>query len=198
MLRRVAYELGRGFCYPTIRHPEFPVYTRWLPLGLAAALIVAYALIPVDPVLLGSSGAFAAVLALLSTLPGFYFAGLAAVATFGAPTMDLEMPPPAPEVDILVGAQKVSVKLTRRLFLTYLFSYLVLVSFILCAALLAMNVFQGSIELLREKIFAMVSGRELWRAITLIVLSPLAFLLSAMVVTTLHGIYFLVEKIHQP
>ena len=62
----------------------------------------------VKPALAGSNGLAGSLLTLVSTLPGFYFAGLAAVATFGNATMDREMPAPAPEVEMLIQGQRVS------------------------------------------------------------------------------------------
>jgi hypothetical protein len=123
-------------------------YTTWLPLFLTILTVIFYVLLPERPALVGSNGLLGSLLTLVSTLPGFYIAGLAAVATFGSATMDHEMPAPAPEVKIRVRGRLISVKLTRRLFLSYLFSYLVVLSFGLCFTLIAINALVPSIDIL--------------------------------------------------
>lgn len=193
MLKQLTYELSRGFAYRGISHGEMRTYTTWLPLGLTIVLISLYLAVPVKPALLGANGIAASLLALVSTLPGFYFAGLAAVATFGNTTMDHEMPSPAPEVEMVVGGAEVTVKLTRRLFLSYLFSYLVIVSFVLSFALVAMNAAKPSIDAIHTSL----TGWP-WFLIKGIVGAGLSFAFSTLVVTTLHGVFFLTEKIHQP
>lgn len=158
MFRQLHYELLRGFAYRRIKHQEMPVYTTWLPIVLAFIIVGIYILLPVRPVLTGKDGAAASALSIMSTLPGFYFAGLAAVATFGSAEMDKEMPHPAPTIDIVVSGRKVSSKLTRRLFLTYLFSYLVLLSFIVCFALLFLNTMSAFIDFIQVKLAGHIVG----------------------------------------
>jgi hypothetical protein len=174
------------------------VYTTWLPLGLAIGIIVLYFALPVRPALLGKDGAVGNALAILSTLPGFYFAGLAAVATFGSSDMDKEMPSPAPTIDILVSGKKVPTKLTRRLFLTYLFSYLVLLSFVLCFSLLILNTISASITMIDAEVHTSNVGEWIWDALKFIVGSVLVLLSASLAVSTLHGVFFLAEKMHQP
>lgn len=168
-------------------------YTIFLPVALTIILVSVYLLLPVKPVLIGPNGLAASLLTIVSTLPGFYFAGLAAVATFGSGTMDHEMPAPAPEVQMVVAGQSVTVKLTRRLFMSYLFSYLVIVSFALCFSLLIMNSVASSIDTLHAALLPWA-----WSIIKAAVGVSLAFAFASMVVSTLHGVFFLTEKIHQP
>ena len=198
MLKQLIYELGRGFAYRSISHSEMRTYTTWLPLALTLLAVVFYVILPVKPVLVGSSGLVGSLMTLVSTLPGFYFAGLAAVATFGSATMDHEMPAPAPEVEIRVRGKQISVHLTRRLFLTYLFSYLVILSFGLCFALMAINAFMPSIDVLQVAIGRWTGAAWPWSVVKGTVGCALTFALSSMVVSTLHGVFFLTEKIHQP
>ena len=198
MLKQLAYELSRGFAYRTISHGEMRTYTTWLPLALTVLAGAFYALLPVKPALVGSNGLVGSLLTLVATLPGFYFAGLAAVATFGSTTMDHEMPAPAPEVEMRVRGQQVPVKLTRRLFLSYLFSYLVILSFGLCSALMAMNAFAPSIDVLQAAIGRWTGLTWPWLIVKDAVGFVLTFAFASMVVSTLHGVFFLTEKIHQP
>jgi len=173
-------------------------YTVWLPLGLSVIIIAIYFLLPVRPVVLGKDGAIAGVLTVLSTLPGFYFAGLAAVATFGSADMDREMPDPAPTVSILVGNAVVTNKLTRRLFLTYLFSYLVLLSLVLCFVLLFLNLAAPSIALWESELHGISYGDDIAVALKFIVGTAVVLMASSLAVSTLPGVFFLTEKMHQP
>lgn len=198
MLKQLVYELSRGFAYRGISHGEMRNYTTWLPLALTVAALAAYIVLPVKPTLVGSNGLAGSLLTLVSTLPGFYFAGLAAVATFGNATMDREMPAPAPEVKMLVRGQRISVKLTRRLFLSYLFSYLVIISFALCSALLTINALAPSLDVLQTSLATATGSRWPWLVLKGISGFGLTFVFASMVVSTLHGVFFLTEKVHQP
>lgn len=197
MLKQLIYELFRGFAYRGISHDNMRIYTVWLPLLITVAAAALYVGIPVKPALIGPSGLIGSLLALISTLPGFYFAGLAAVATFGNATMDKEMPAPAPEVKMLVNGQRLSVKLTRRLFLSYLFSYLVILSLALCLALITINALAPAIDAFRISLVSH-GGEWPWRLLKGTVGAAITFVFASMVVSTLHGIFFLTEKIHQP
>lgn len=198
MLKQLTYELSRGFAYRGISHGGMRTYTTWLPLALTILTDGFYALLPVKPALIGSTGIIGSLLTLVVTLPGFYFAGLAAVATFGSTTMDHEMPAPAPEVKMRVRGQQVTVKLTRRLFLSYLFSYLVILSLGLSFALLVINAFAPSINVLHTRIESYTSFTWPWLIVKSVVGVVLTFAFWSMVVSTLHGVFFLTEKIHQP
>lgn len=198
MLKQLFYELSRGFAYRGISHGEMRTYTTWLPLALTVIALAAYAALPIKPPLVGSNGLAGSLLTLVSTLPGFYFAGLAAVATFGNATMDQEMPAPAPEVEMLVRGQRVPVNLTRRLFLSYLFSYLVIVSFMLCFALLAINTLAPSISLFQVSLAGWTGAHWPWLIVKGVAGFALTFVFASMVLSTLHGVFFLTEKIHQP
>ncbi|WP_444668340.1 hypothetical protein [Cereibacter changlensis] len=198
MLKQLTYELSRGIAYRGISHGEMRTYTIWLPLILTVVAGAFYALLPVKPAFIGPTGLVGSLLTLFSTLPGFYFAGLAAVSTFGSTTMDQEMPAPAPELRIRVRGQEVVVKLTRRLFLSYLFSYLVILSFGLCLALLTINALAPSIEVLEAAICSWAGVAWPWLALQSVVGLVLTFACASLMVSTLHGIFFLTEKIHQP
>lgn len=198
MLKQLTYELSRGFAYRGIKHAGMRTYTTWLPLALAVIVVALYVVSPVKPKLVGSSGIASSLLTLVSTLPGFYFAGLAAVATFGNPTMDQVMPAPAPQVDMRVTGQTVPVELTRRLFLSYLFSYLVIVSLLLCFALVALISLTDASNALHASIVRCTGVSWPWFAVKGVIGFVLTFGFASLLVSTLHGIFFLTEKIHQP
>jgi hypothetical protein len=198
LLKQIIYELGRGFAYRSISHSEMRIYTTWLPLALTFMAGIFYVLVPVKPSLVGTGGLVQSLMTLVSTLPGFYFAGLAAVATFGSDAMDQEMPDPAPEVELRVRGQYVRVKLTRRSFLSYLFSYLVILSFGLCFAILVINSLTSSTGLPQAGAPYAVDVGWLWLTFHWALGLILTFAFASLIVSTLHGIFFLTEKIHQP
>ena len=198
MFKQLTYELSRGLAYRKISHREMRTYTTWIPLFLTTAMYAFYVALPIKPTLVGQDSVITSLLTLVSTLPGFYFAGLAAVSTFGSAAMDQEMPEPAPEIEIRVGGKSVEVRLTRRLFLSYLFSYLVIASFALCFAFLALNALAPSIGAFQTTVSEWTGAQWPWMIVETAVGLSLLFVFSSMVVSTLHGVFFLTEKIHQP
>lgn len=193
----IGYELTRGLAYRAIKHPEMHWYTRTLPLAFTLTASAAVLLLPSPPALLGKDGLVAGSLSVLSTLPGFYFAGLAAVATFSGLNMDAVMPDPAPQLNVKVGYTTSPLDLSRRQFLSYLFSYLVLLSFSLCVASLLIAAATPSLNALREHCLSQNLG-GIWfvaRGFGVVAYTAVA---SSILVTTLHGMFFLTERIHQP
>lgn len=198
MLRELLYELTRGFAYRNISHPDMRKYTTWLPLLIYTACIAFYFGLGLDFKWLGTNGVFNGLQTILSTLPGFYFAGLAAVATFGGRGMDTTMPEPTPSISILVRGKFVPHDLSRRQFLSYLFSYLVVLSFLLCLSILGINALAPTLPSFVSFMEAMQYGPWLLSIIKFCLGSALLLGLSSMLITTLHGIFFLTERMHQP
>ena len=192
------YELTRGFAYRRIRHPQMHWYAWTLPIAATAVVMATLYVLPVFPKMLGSDGTLAATLSIVSTLPGFYFAGLAAVATFPGLNMDRAMPFPAPILAITVAGVKADVELSRRQFLSYLFSYLVLLSFILCAAIVSLNAISASIAHLKIGVLAWENGEHYWFWFKFAVVGAITWIASNIVTATLQGMFFLSERIHQP
>jgi len=193
----IRYELSRGLAYRSIKHRDMHWYTTTVPLALTLVASASILLLPNPPPLLGKDGLVASSLSVLSTLPGFFFAGLAAVATFNGMNMDAEMPAPAPTVRVQVGGTSSVISLSRRQFLSYLFSYLVLISFALCVASLALSAVTPTLLELKSGILANGHYAFWFTVRALGVMSYLA-VASSVLVTTLHGMFFLTERIHQP
>lgn len=197
-MRELLYELTRGFAYRQIRHPEMRKYTTWLPLFVSAILAAAYTGLGLNFRWLGDGGVFANLQTLLSTLPGFYFAGLAAVATFGGAGMDNTMPEPTPSIRIRVRGKYIPHPLTRRQFLSYLFSYLVILSLILCLSLICINASAYIISDISTYFEKIKFGKYILTIAEFATGGIILFSFSSMIITTLHGIFFLTERMHQP
>lgn len=115
------------------------------------------------------------------TIPGFYIAGLAAIATLNSDNMDVYMRNPCP----LLKGEKVK----RRLFLAQLFSYLTIGSLILFILTL-IGRFAASINILKG-----VSIYTYYSLYALFSIIYFYFFWQIMLLTCL-GLYYLGEKIH--
>lgn len=196
MSKNLFYILGRCFAYRSISHPEMRLYTCKIPLSLTGILMIFYWILPLKPAFLGSNGLFSSSLSFITTLPGFYLAGLAAIATFGNPTIDQEMAGTPPEIEILIKGKKTSIKLTRRQFLSYLFSYLTTISFCLCCIFLLLNNLTENITYLHKALTHSNTSLYLWVILKNCVIFSISFLFSSLITSSLHALYYLTERIH--
>lgn len=174
--RRLAAPVG----YLAIRHDVKPRYDWYWPLILTAVTMGVFWLLPERPPLLGDKGVLKSICDFIVLLAAFFVAALAAVAAFDSETLDREMQGTTPT---LRGRN-----LTRRQFVCYLFGYLAVLSFTLFLAIVAANIVVPSLHVV-------LSEKALWwtRAITG---SIFVFGFWNMIVTTLLGIYFLVERVN--
>lgn len=175
--------------YLRIRHPQKWVYDFLIPL---VATIILWGLLwslplPIDFV--GNGGLIDIFTGLLQILIGFYIAAAAAIATFDRQAMDQPMEGIAPELKIRVRGQTVTERLTRRRFLSFLFGYLSLLSFIL-------YLLGAFVDLLEPNIVALVPHGiiQLVRWTSLFIY---LFFACNLVVTTLLGLYYMTERIHR-
>jgi hypothetical protein len=193
----LSYELGRWWAYRHIKHPQMPLYVWVLPLLVAFVATCAFFALPLRPSITGKEGLFAGIIQILVLLPGFFIAALAAVATFARPEMDEAMPAPAPTIMLNIGYE-CEVELTRRMFLSYLFSYLsiaslLLVTFCICTQLITPS--------LKYVISYNTFGHFSYYALGLLRAAATFFTFywcGSIVITTLHGIFFMTERMHQP
>jgi vacuolar-type H+-ATPase subunit I/STV1 len=195
--RVIKYELTRGFAYLHIKHRKMHVYTIVLPLIFATLIVMGYFLLPVTPKLAGGGGLLRDVLTMLGILPGFYIAALAAVTTFNSPSMDAVLPRPAPLLRVQIRGEWENIELSKRQFLSYLFSYLVVLSLALSGTVIAVVAIAPSIP----TVLSGVPTDYLMRAkhfLAFLFLAPFSFALGSILVTTLHGIYLMTERLDQP
>lgn len=197
MFSDLKYELFRGFAYRRIEHEYQSIYTTALPLLFGVLVTVIYVIAPEKLSLLGKDGILSGLLAILATLPGFYFAGLAAVATFGGDAMDTDMPDPAPQLEIRVKGILLKTPLSRRKYMSYIFSYLVVLSFTVCGLIVFLNAVQPTIIDIQASLDVMHLGWISFGAETLTALF-IFLICSSIAITTLQGLFFLSERIHQP
>jgi hypothetical protein len=191
----VLAELARPLSYLSIHHPTrgIQVVNWWLPVGLASSICICGGLAngPID--LFGSSGALSKILGFIQSLPGFYLAALAAVATFNNPDMDKLMPGTPPTAKILYNGTLTVVPLTRRRMLSIMFAYLTAISFILTLLTIGAMTFA-------EPIRSVVAQH----CATIVPFVKCAFsftyfvALGQMLFITMWGLFYLGERIHTP
>ncbi|WP_309621938.1 hypothetical protein [Novosphingobium sp.] len=184
------YILARPFAFILVRHDH--LRTAMIAGSIVCASIATLALFVVDPTrkIFGSGSFIQAILPVFSSLPGFFIAALAAVATFNRPELDVEMPDPAPQLKLMTQGKKGFVKLTTRMFLSFLFAYLTSVAFLGIAVLIA-----G--DLLAPGISRLISDEKAHLIIKVIFVLTALLITFNIVITTLVGMYFLAERIHR-
>ena len=197
-MKRLLYELSRTLAFRKIQHEDLPLLVNRLPLLLALIVCAVFFVLPVAPKVFGEAGLTRSLIPLLSVLPGFFIAALAAVSTFDRPTLDETMPEPAPTLKMRTADVEAPVELTMRLFISYMFAYLTALSFstvlfAIFAELLAPSVFYW-VKLIE---WQSVSGQIL-QAIGVVYVFFFSWLVASIAVVTLYGMYFLVERMHRP
>lgn len=181
------YEVLRPFSYLKIKHQLKKKFDWVIPLFLTfTSSSICYFQDVI--VLWGKNGIVYEVYGLIQILPGFYIAALAAIATFKKKDLDFLMPDPAPELELMIDSQPNTITITRRRFLCLLFSYLTALSLILSlfcilsepARLITSSIIPSSISEAVSSFFFLAYMLFFWQLIT----------------TTLLGLYYLGEKIH--
>ncbi|WP_404414764.1 hypothetical protein [Brevundimonas vesicularis] len=192
------YQIGRGFAFGGVRHPDLTGALRWTPLVFAVLGIAVYVALPVKPALVGDGSLSRHLIAVFSTLPGFFIAALAAVATFSRPEMDETMPDPAPQLKLKTGNERDWVDLTFRMFLSHLFGYLTTLAFIAVFLFLSVDLLSASGNDLLAKAVNEAALSHAALALNAAYVGLAVWLSAKVVITTLLGIYFLAERIHRP
>ena len=192
------HQLTRPFAFWTIKHPQLRFITIWLPIIITIPAVFMFFLLPIEPNVMGEKSLTQYILSFLSTLPGFYIAALAAVATFDRPTLDETMPPPAPKMNLMTGNRSEEVELTMRMFLSHMFSYLTTISFVTAAICVAAELISPSIHFWIKEIPPIWLPQIIHMMLKAFYVGALIWLISNIGITTLHGMYFLAERIHRP
>ncbi|MGP5513268.1 hypothetical protein [Pseudomonas helleri] len=117
-------QLLKPFGYLTIKHP-YKWVVDWLYPVLLAILSVVFLLTFHDiRKLIEPNELIPMMLSFVQSLPGFYIAALAAIATFGRADIDDILPEPTPKFVVKLRGHENTIDLTRRRFLAMLFAFL--------------------------------------------------------------------------
>lgn len=174
------------------------LYVWLVPVALAAVCTAFLLGLPVPPSITGPGGVLSIVIQISALLPGFFLAALAAVSTFQRPEMDVDMPAPAPVVKLRLGADNIEYTVTRRMFLSYLFSYLTIASLLIVVLSAIADLAGPSFSLLMSQIEDVDARNFAYLSTKILFVGFLMYWCSSILVSTLHGIYFLTERMHQP
>lgn len=188
------YQFFRPLAFLTIKGPTLHVYRLVLPLVATGLCVAAYVALPQPVDLVGDKSASDYLSGFFATLPGFFIAALAAVASFNGGDLDKDMP--GVTVTMVVNGDKKANEITLRVFLCYLFAYLTVLSFLgffVCigGALVAPSV----VEWLGPSGPAPSSAALYGAQIGFVALMSL--LAASVVFCTIQGLYFLAERVHQ-
>lgn len=128
--------------------------------------------------------------AALVTLPGFYIAALAAVSAFQSPSLDQIIEGEGARVKVVSRGVFEIIDLTYRMYVCYLFAYLTALSVLLYLMLSLSDEVSDALTRLVPSRWA--DGLNVAGSIFLL------FWTVNLVLVTLHGLYFLAERMHRP
>ncbi len=186
----VLSQLARPFCYYLIEQPQKKFVDWVIPAVLALASAVFFTWTAGVVNFFGPGGIVAMTLGLIQSLPGFYIAALAAIATFGRTDIDEIMPgnpPPTVKTRSSVGKYN-SIALTRRRFLCLLFAFLTVECLLISLAFILTVSFAAPLAaLLSPGVYVYVRFTALF---------VMSLFLAQMLTATLWGLYYLGDRIH--
>lgn len=193
--------LLRPFSYLSISHPDrVHFWVNWgLPIIVAVITGGAWLLPglldclgynkPAPTDIWSGSGLVSKILSFVQNLPGFYTAALAAVATFGGEEMLRPMSGNPPKMKFLVeGALTDKLDLNRRLFLSVMFAYLTVLSFLLTTGAAVALTLAPAIKI------ALIPALIPWFSAVATSIYILFFV--QLLTVTAWGLYYLGEKMH--
>lgn len=191
------YQITRPFAFLRIKNSELMVLRTTIPAIITLALCLIYFVIPYKPDITGDKRYVDYVLQIVGALPGFYIAALAAAATFTNNSLDEEMSGSnVPTLEIRRGGETFSVSLTLRVFMCHLFAYLCVLSFVTCLFGILIMEFAPIFRKIGEdnkQLFVMPA----LSVVSYIFVGWFTFCILRIFTVTLHGLYFLVERMHQ-
>jgi len=125
----ILHQLTRCLAFWQIKHADLRYINLYIPFSLSSILVVIIFFLPIQPLIFGNLGFTRSFISILSVLPGFFIAALAAVATFQKNELDHLMPDPAPVLSMRSNGEWEDCELTMRMFLSHMFAYLTAISF---------------------------------------------------------------------
>ena len=187
-------ELTRPFSYLWIQHSSkrLTVVNWFIPAGCSFVALFIGWLLPGSVDVFGPTGILSKILAFVQSLPGFYIAALAAVATFNNPHMDRAMPGEAPTLRILHNGELTPqpISLTRRRLLCVMFAFLTVASVVLTVvAIGSLTVAPLVKDLLPAQLYA--SAKLVFSGLYLL-------LFFQMLCVTMWGLFYIGERMLTP
>lgn len=182
-------QLLRPFGYLAIQHPYKWVVDWLYPAILAFALTTTLCLVDHKATYYEPGNLISLVLSFVQSLPGFYIAALAAIATFGRSDIDNIIPEPTPKVVVRFRGSTNIVDLTRRKFLAMLFAFLTAQSILVVIFSLGLLSFGKLIFL------TTIAGPDSGFVFSYVTLTIYFLLFFQMIIATFWGLYYLGYKL---
>ena len=154
-------------------------------VGLIISLVFLYLKFKHQIDLFDNSSLIQSITGLVQTLPGFYIAALAAIATFPSTSMNNPMPEPTPYIKFPNNDDDL---LNRRRFLCYMFAYLAYIS-IVALFITSIAIFMYGNDLLKVPSI-------LYFFAYFFVCLVIYFLIIQIALLTFVGLWYLGERIH--
>ncbi|MDF2603065.1 hypothetical protein [Sphingomonas sp.] len=194
-LKDIVYQFSRPFAFMSVSGPTLHIYRLTLPLIATFLSCAAAWFLPAGLDLVGDKSVSDYMATFFSALPGFFIAALAAVVAFNGGDLDNEMPDV--KLSITAHGDTVTQPITLRVFLSYLFAYLTVLSFIGFFVCLVGSLLAPSVTEWIQRI-ADLGSRNKWQtASELAFTGVVAFVSASVVFCTGQGLYFLAERVHQ-
>lgn len=194
----IFYQLLRPFAFGLVKNKQLRVLRLYVPATITAILMAVYYFLPVKPEIIGDKKYLDYLLQIVGILPGFYIAALAAAATFSNPSLDEPMPGyDAPMIDVIRGGKVFEVRMTMRVFMCHLFSYLSAMSFVTSLFLLTLIELYPSFNHIKTNNIDNKYATYAMEAASYGGVGVATYLFWMIIIITMHGLYFLVERMHQ-
>lgn len=194
----LVHQIFRFLAFRSVKHPHVNLVVNIIPAICSIFTCVLFFVLPVEPTIFTSEGLLSYFISLCAILPGFYIAALSAVATFNSENLDTIIPDPTPTIEMKFSENKDDVDLTLRAFLSYLFSYLTGLSFILFFISALSVVTANSFVYMFSFFNVMFMGISTLDVAKLIFLLCVFYFLWSILICSAYGVYFLSERIHRP
>lgn len=180
----ILFKLLTPLNYLRIKHPQKRLVDIVLPLVFSTLICIIFYFLPKPVVLLGQNGLISSLTGFLQVLAGFFIAALGAIATF--PNKDMDKPTDG------IPLKLNELVLTRRQFLSYMFGFLAFTGFIL--VLFSKMVLSAEPNI----IYLLGNVNEQCGLWLKLIFSFFYFtIFNSLLFTTLFGLHYLTEKIHE-
>lgn len=182
-------KLFRPLDYLRIKHSEKLWVDYYAPLVMTFLFIIFIYNLPLSLKIFGDKGLIEIITGILQILTGFYIASLAAISTFNKKGMDDIMPGEPPTLKVSYRGSIRTDRLTRRRFLCLMFGYLAYLSLILY--------FLGETANLIKENAMIIVAVQYHAMVKWVFVSIYLFLSNNLIITTLLGLYYMVDRIHR-
>ena len=191
----ISYAL-KAFNFIAIKYPKsnfgLSFYVYPIIFSLILTLLIVYQQFSLESKnfeILFLMSAFDSITTFIQILPGFYIGSLAAIASFKRKGMDDALPAPTPYLNITREGIPAIRKLSRRTYLTLMFSYLASMTLFLAISIFLLKLFYS---------LGLFSVSKIWFfSIYSINIFIFFFVFFQILTITLVGIYYLGNRMHR-